>query len=195
MKFLLKLSGRIDAISELVGRVIMWLILAAVLLSAGNAIVRKAFQMGSNALTDMQWYLFSGVFLLGAGYAFLKNVHVRIDFVSSRLSSRTRSWIDIVGILIFLAPLCWILIQMSWPLFVKAWQSGEMSQNAGGLIRWPVYLLLPVGMALLLLQSASELIKRIAFLRGLIPDPLAHNQEENNPPEEAQVDNPPSEAR
>lgn len=195
MKIFLKLSSRIDAFSELVGRAIMWLILAAVLLSAGNAIVRKAFQMGSNALTDMQWYLFSGVFLLGAGYAFLKNVHVRIDFVSSRLSSRARSWIDAAGILIFLAPLCWILIQMSWPLFMKAWQSGEMSQNAGGLIRWPVYLLLPVGMALLLLQSASELIKRIAFLRGLIPDPLAHDQAENDSPAAMSSDNPPSEAR
>jgi len=193
MKFLLKLSGLIDTLSEHVGRAIMWLILLAVLLSAGNAIVRKAFRMGSNALLDMQWYLFSGVFLLGAGYAFLKNVHVRIDFISSRLSARTRSWIDVVGILIFLAPLCWILIQMSWPLFVKAWQSGEMSQNAGGLIRWPVYLLLPAGMALLLLQSASEMIKRIAFLRGLIPDPLVHDPAKNDSPAAMPSDNPPSE--
>ena len=176
MKFLLKFSRRVDAMSEYVGRAIMWLILAAVLLSAGNAIMRKAFHMGSSAYTEMQWYLYSAVFLLGAGYAFLKKVHVRIDFISGRLSARGRSWIDIVGILVFLAPFCWMMIQMSWPLFVKAWQSGEMSQNAGGLIRWPVYLLLPVGLALLLLQSASELIKRIAFLRGLIPDPLAHDQ-------------------
>ncbi len=195
MKFLLKLSGLIDAISERIGQAIMWLILATVLLSAGNAIVRKAFHAGSNAFTDMQWYLYSGVFLLGAGYAFLHNVHVRIDFVSGRLSARGRSWVDIVGIIAFLAPLCWILIQMSWPLFIKAWQSGEMSQNAGGLIRWPVYLLLPVGIALLLLQSASELIKRIAFLRGLIPDPLAHGEVENTSPEETQADTPPSEAR
>jgi len=180
-----------DALSEQIGRVIMWLILAAVLISAGNAIVRKAFQMGSNAFLEMQWYLFSGVFLLGAGYVFLKNIHVRIDFLSSRLSERTRSWIDVVGILVFLAPLCWILIQMSWPLFIKAWQSGEMSQNAGGLIRWPVYLLLPVGMALLLLQSASELIKRIAFLRGLIPDPLAHSQPEKDPPAAIAPNHPP----
>jgi TRAP-type mannitol/chloroaromatic compound transport system permease small subunit len=182
MKILLKLSGLVDTLSEQIGRVIMWLILAAVLISAGNAIARKAFQIGSNAFIEMQWYLFSGVFLLGAGYAFLKNVHVRIDFLSSRLSERTRSWIDIVGILVFLTPLCWILIQMSWPLFVRAWQSGEMSQNAGGLIRWPVYLLLPVGMSLLFLQGASELIKRIAFLRGLIPDPLAHGQTEKDSP-------------
>jgi TRAP-type mannitol/chloroaromatic compound transport system permease small subunit len=195
MKFLIKLSSLVDTLSEYIGRAIMWLILLAVLLSTGNAIVRKAFHMGSSALTEMQWYLYSGVFLLGAGYAFLKNVHVRIDFVSGRLSARTRSWIDIVGILVFLAPLCWILIQMSWPLFVKAWQSGEMSQNAGGLIRWPVYLLLPAGLVLLLLQSASELIKRIAFLRGLIPDPLAYVQAKNESPAAMLSDNPPSEAR
>jgi len=194
MKILLKLSGWIDALNGQVGRIIMWLILAAVLLSAGNAIARKVFRVGSNALTDMQWYLFSGVFLLGAGYVFMKNIHVRIDFLSGRLSARARSWIDIIGILVFLAPFCWILIQMSWPLFFKAWQSGEMSQNAGGLIRWPAYLLLPVGMFLLLLQSASELVKRFAFLRDLIPDPLAHGQEKKASPEETQADNPPSEA-
>ena len=195
MKFLLKISVLIDALNERVGQIIMWLILAAVLLSAGNAIARKAFHAGSNALTDMQWYLYSGVFMLGAGYAFLKNVHVRIDFVSGRLSARGRSWIDIVGILLFLAPFCWIMILMSWPLFTNAWQSGEMSQNAGGLIRWPVYFLIPSGMALLLLQSASELIKRIAFLRGLIPDPLAQGHAENDSPEATPADHTSSEAR
>ena len=194
MKFLLKLSGLVDALNGRVGRAIKWLILAAVLLSAGNAIARRVFHTGSMALLEVQWYLFSGVFLLGAGYVFLKNIHVRIDTVSSRLSARTRSWIDIIGILVFLAPFCWLLIQLSWPLFLKAWDSGEMSQNAGGLIRWPVYLLLPLGMVLLLLQSASELIKRIAFLRGLIPNPLAHGQEEKAAPEETQADNSQSEA-
>ncbi len=191
MKFLLRLSAWIDRTSGSVGRTIMWLILAAVLISAGNAIARKAFRIGSNAFLDMQWYLFSGVFLLGAGYAFLKNAHVRIDFVSNRLSARARSLIDAVGILFFLAPFCWILIQMSWPLFVNAWQSGEMSQNAGGLIRWPAYLLLPAGMVLLLLQSASELIKRVAFLVGLIPDPLAHDRPGNDSPAAMLSDNPP----
>ncbi len=195
MKFLLKISVLIDALNERVGQIIMWLILVAVLLSAGNAIARKAFHAGSNALTDMQWYLYSGVFMLGAGYAFLKNVHVRIDFVSGRLSARGRSWIDIVGILLFLAPFCWIMILMSWPLFTNAWQSGEMSQNAGGLIRWPVYLLIPSGMALLLLQSASELIKRIAFLLGLIPDPLSHGHAGDDSQEATQAGNSPSEAR
>ncbi|RJQ52867.1 MAG: TRAP transporter small permease subunit [Desulfobacteraceae bacterium] len=190
MKLLLRLSALVDSINERVGRVITWLTLAAVLISAGNAIARKAFQMSSNALLEVQWYLFAGVFLLGAGYAFLKNVHVRIDFVSSRLSARTRSLIDIFGIVIFLAPLCGMLIQLSWPLFVNAWQSGEMSQNAGGLIRWPVYLLVPVGMVLLLVQSGSELIKRIAFLRGLIRDPLAHGHANDDSPAAMPADHP-----
>lgn len=174
MNFLLKLSRLIDALSDLIGKSLIWLILAAVLVSAGNAIVRKIFNMSSNAFLEIQWYLFAAVFMLGAGYAFLKNAHVRIDFLSNRFSERTRNWIDIFGILLFLGPLCYMLIVMSWPLFMNAWTSGEMSQNANGLIRWPVYLMIPAGMALLLLQAFSELIKRVAFLRGLIPDPIGH---------------------
>lgn len=177
MNSLLKLSGLIDAFTDLVGKSVIWLVLAAVLISAGNAIVRKTFNTSSNALLEIQWYLFSAVFLLGAGYAFLRNAHVRIDFISSHLSPRMRNWIDIVGIIIFLGPLCFLLIKLSWPLFVNAWVSGEMSQNAGGLIRWPVMLMIPAGMALLLLQAASELIKRFAFLRGAIADPLGHGEE------------------
>ncbi|OGB23156.1 MAG: C4-dicarboxylate ABC transporter substrate-binding protein [Burkholderiales bacterium RIFCSPLOWO2_02_FULL_57_36] len=180
MKLLLKISSLIDWINERVGHGLMWLILAAVLISAGNAIVRKAFNMSSNALLEVQWYLFSAVFLFGSGYAFLKNIHVRIDFLSNRLSPKTRSWIDIIGIIVFLTPLCLLLIFLSWPLFVNAWESGEMSQNAGGLIRWPVYALIPIGMTLLLMQGVSELIKRIAFLYGLIPDPLAHGEHSEN---------------
>ena len=172
MKALLQVSRVIDRINEHVGRVIMWLVLAAVLVSAVNAVVRKSLSISSNAWLELQWYLFSAVFLLGAGYAFLRNAHVRIDFISSRLSARTRSLIDVVGIVVFLIPLCVLMIDMSWPLFTRAWTSGEMSQNAGGLIRWPVYLLVPLGMSLLLAQAVSELIKRIAFLRGLIPDPI-----------------------
>jgi len=178
MKFLLKMSGLIDGLSRRIGQVIIWFILATVLLSTGNALARKLFRIGSNAFTEMQWYLYGAVFLLGAGYAFLKNAHVRIDFVSSHLSPRVRSVIDILGIIIFLAPLCLLLISISWPLFVNALQSGEMSSNAGGLIRWPVYLLLPTGMFLLLLQSFSEIIKRVAFLQGTIPDPLSHKSED-----------------
>lgn len=181
MKLLLKLSNLADALNARVGQAVKWLVLATVLLSAGNAIMRKAFRLGSNASTDMQWYLFSGVFLLGAGYVFLQNGHVRIDVLSGRLSPRVRSWVDIGGILLFLAPFCAILIYLSWPLFLNAWHSGEMSQNAGGLIRWPAYLLLPVGMSLLLLQSISELIKRIAFLLGLIADPLSHRRASTEP--------------
>ncbi|MFN6961405.1 MAG: TRAP transporter small permease subunit [Rhodocyclaceae bacterium] len=174
MDFLLRTSKLIDALSQRIGAMTLWLVLAAVLISGGNAIVRKLFQTSSNALLELQWYLFSAVFLLGAGYAFLKNAHVRIDFVASRFSPRLRATIDIIGILVFLLPFCYLIFAQSWTLFVKAWESGEMSQNAGGLIRWPAYLLMPLGMALLGLQAFSELIKRIAFLRGSIPDPTAH---------------------
>ena len=174
MQFLLRLSRGMDAISEWVGRILIWALFATVIVSATNAVIRKVFSIGSNAWLELQWYLFAAGFLLGAGYTFLHNAHVRIDFISGRLSARTRNIIDIVGIVAFLTPLAWILLQLSWPLFVNAWQSGEMSQNAGGLIRWPVLALLPLGMVLLLGQAASELVKRVAFLKGLIPDPLAH---------------------
>jgi TRAP-type mannitol/chloroaromatic compound transport system permease small subunit len=169
----LKLARLIDGMNNFIGRSLFWLILAAVLISAGNAIVRKAFDISSNALLEVQWYLFAAVFTLGAGYAFLKNAHVRIDFVSNYFSARTRNLIDIVGILLFMFPLCYMIIVISWPLFVNAMASGEMSQNAGGLIRWPVYLLLPVGFALLALQGLSELIKRIAFIVGAAPDAIS----------------------
>jgi TRAP-type mannitol/chloroaromatic compound transport system permease small subunit len=135
--------------------------------------VRKAFNVGSNAYLEVQWYLFAGVFMLGAGYAFLRNAHVRIDFISSKLSKRSNAIIDILGIVVFVIPLCLILIVLSWPFFINAWNTGEMSSNAGGLIRWPVYLLVPVGFSILLLQSLSELIKRIAFLRGQIAEPMS----------------------
>jgi TRAP-type mannitol/chloroaromatic compound transport system permease small subunit len=176
MQLLLRLSRGIDWISEKVGAILIWLVLAAVLISTANAVIRKVFNIGSNAWLEAQWYLFAAVFMLGAGYTFLHNAHVRIDFISGKLTPRARNIIDIIGIVAFLAPLCWLLIDLSWPLFVNAWKSGEMSQNAGGLIRWPVYLMIPTGMALLLAQAVSELIKRIAFLRGLIPDPLAHKE-------------------
>lgn len=172
MAALLRLAGLIDWINERIGRLLIWLVLAAVVLSAGNAVVRKSISYSSNAFLEAQWYLYSAVFLLGAGYAFLHNVHVRIDVVSSRLSARARSWIDVAGIVLCLLPLCLLMLYLSWPLFARAWESGEMSHSAGGLIRWPVYLLIPLGMGLLLLQAVAELIKRIAFLRGLRPDPI-----------------------
>ena len=170
---LLAASRQIDRFNEAIGKSMRWLVLAAVLISAGNAIVRKAFSIGSNSLLEIQWYLFAAVFMLGGGYAFLRNVHVRIDFVSSKLSKRTNTIIDILGIIIFLIPLCLILINLSWPLFVSTWTSGEMSSNAGGLIRWPVMMLIPLGFGLLLLQAFSELTKRFAFLQGLIPEPFS----------------------
>jgi len=170
---LLKLSHAVDWLNTVIGKITMWLILATTLISAGNALVRKIFDLSSNSLLEIQWYLFAAVFLLGAGYGFLKNSHVRIDFVSATFSPRTRNWIDAVGIVAVLFPFCVVVIQLSWPLFIQAFDSGEMSQNAGGLIRWPVYGLVPLGFALLMLQGISELIKRVAFLTGNGPDVLS----------------------
>ena len=172
MQTLLDISQIIDRLSRLIGKSIIWLILVATLISAINAIIRKAFNIGSNAFLEIQWYLFAAVFLFGAGYTFLQNAHVRIDVVSSRLSPRTRILIDIGGIVFFVLPLCWFMISFSWPIVAQAYNSGEVSSNAGGLIRWPVYALVPIGFALLGLQSFSELIKRIAYLTGHGPDPL-----------------------
>ena len=167
MSLLLRLSRLIDHLNLLLGRVTMWLVLAAVLISAGNAVVRKAFSMSSNAWLEIQWYLFAAVFMLGVGHVLLRNAHVRIDFISSRLPRRTNAIIDAVGIVVFTIPLSLILIDLCWPLFRDAWISGETSPNAGGLIRWPVLLLVPAGFVILLLAATSELIKRIAFLQGL----------------------------
>lgn len=171
MQGLLRLSAAIDWVSERIGRVILWLVLVAVLISAANAVIRKLFDISSNAWLEVQWYLFSAIFLLCAGYVLKRNEHVRIDVLSSRLSKRGQIWIDIIGLTLFLLPATILIAWLSWPLFYRAYVSGEMSQNAGGLIRWPVFLLLPVGFALLSLQGVSELIKRIAFLMGLIDDP------------------------
>lgn len=174
MSFLLKISRLIDGINGLIGKLAMWLILAATLISAGNAIIRRVFGTSSNAWLEIQWYLFAAVFMLGGGYAFLRNAHVRIDFISTKFSQRTRNWIDVIGIIVFLLPLCIMMISEGWPVFERAWTSGEMSSNAGGLIRWPVYLLIPVGFAILMAQGLSELIKRIAYISGQGPDPLDH---------------------
>lgn len=175
MSILLSISRLIDSLNHWIGRLAMWLILATTLISAGNAIVRKVFGTSSNAWLEIQWYLFAAVFMLGGGYAFLRNAHVRIDFISSKFSARTRNWIDVSGILVFLLPLSYMMISLGWPLFERAWVSGEVSSNAGGLIRWPVYALIPLGFFILMLQGLSELIKRIAFLVGAGPDPLDHD--------------------
>lgn len=179
MNALLKLSKWIDALNEGIGKIILWLVLAAVLISAGNAVMRKAFDIGSNAFLEIQWYLFAAVFMLGSGYVWLRNGHVRIDFISSKLSRRSNAIIDVVGMLAFTIPLCIILINLSWPVFHRAWESGEMSQNAGGLIRWPVILMIPLGFGLLLLQTVSELIKRIAFLSGARSEPFSTDHEKS----------------
>jgi TRAP-type mannitol/chloroaromatic compound transport system permease small subunit len=168
---LLQFSRWIDALTERIGRWTSWLVLAAVLISAANAIVRKAFNTSSNAYLEIQWYLFAGIFLLAAGYTLLRQEHVKIDVILGRFSRRTQIWVEILGSLFFLLPLVIVVIDLSLPVVWKAYASGEMSSNAGGLIRWPVYLLLPVGFALLGLQAFSEVIKRLAFLQGLADDP------------------------
>jgi TRAP-type mannitol/chloroaromatic compound transport system permease small subunit len=171
MNFLLFVSKRIDRFSEWIGRWVAWLVLAAVLISTGNAIMRKTFNMSSNAFLEVQWYLFAAVFLLASGYTLLRQEHVKIDVVSGRFSKRTQIWIDIVGICLFLLPFTYMITKLALPLVTNAYETQEMSSNAGGLIRWPVFALLPAGMLLLALQAVSELIKRIAFLQGLVPDP------------------------
>lgn len=176
MDLLLRIARAIDSLNERIGRAVLWLVLVAVLISAANAAVRKLFSVSSNAFLEVQWYLFSAIFLLAAGYTLLRNEHVRIDVLLHRFSKRTQIWVDIFGIVVFLLPAAALIGSLSWPLFVKAYVSGEMSENAGGLIRWPVYLLMPTGFLLLVLQGISELIKRVAFLKGLIPDPTARNQ-------------------
>jgi len=168
---LLKLSRVIDAITERIGHTIYWLVLAAVLISAANATVRKIFNYSSNSFLEIQWYLFSLIFLFLAGYTLKSNEHVRIDIVTGRLSARARTWIDIFGTLFFLLPMAILIMYLSWPVFVDAYQRHEVSTNAGGLIVWPARLMVPVGFFLLIVQAISELIKRIAFLRGIIPDP------------------------
>lgn len=171
MKWLLGFSRSVDVLNKWVGRSVVWLVLASVLISALNAVVRKAFNYSSNAYLEIQWYLFAAVFLLAAGYTLLVNEHVRIDVVAQRLSRRTQAWIDIIGLLVFVLPLCIFIVYVSLPWTVRAYVSGEMSFNSGGLIRWPAYALMPLGFTLLGLQSLSELIKRVAFLRGLRGDP------------------------
>lgn len=171
MRGFLKFSNAVDWLNAQVGKWVIWLILGSTLISAVNAIVRKAFNTSSNAYLEVQWYLFAAAFLLAAGYTLLNGEHVKIDVISSRLSKRAQIWIDVFGFTLFLLPVCLVVLYYGIPFFLQGFRSGEMSSNAGGLIRWPVYLLMPVGFALLMLQGLSELIKRLAFLQGLIPDP------------------------
>ena len=173
MQALLKSSRAIDALSEGVGKATIWLVLVVTLISAANAFVRYTFNYSSNGLLEIQWYLFSAIFLLCAGYTLMRNEHVRIDVISGRFSPRTHAWIDIIGTLFFLAPMAVAVLYLSWPIFINAYLNNEYSSNAGGLIVWPVRALVPIGFSLLILQGVSELIKRFAFLKGLISDPNA----------------------
>ncbi|SON57633.1 TRAP-type mannitol/chloroaromatic compound transport system, small permease component [Hartmannibacter diazotrophicus] len=171
MPVLLRLSYLIDNINGFIGRSVSWLVLIAVLISAGNATMRKVFSVASNAWLEAQWYLFSAVFLLAAGYTLLKGEHVKIDIIYGHLQRRTQVWIEILGTLLFLFPFVGITFYLTLPQALNRITSGEVSNNAGGLMLWPVWILVPIGFALLGLQGASELFKRIAFLRGAGPDP------------------------
>lgn len=171
MNALLKLSRHVDALTVRIGKSAIWLVLVVVLVSAGNAVMRYTVNYSSNALLEIQWYLFGLIFLSCSGYTLLRNEHVRIDLISGRLSRRGQIWIDILGILFFLMPMAIAILALSWPVFMHAFESGEMSNSAGGLIVWPARLMIPAGFLLLILQAVSELIKRIGFLKGLCPDP------------------------
>ncbi|POR12064.1 TRAP transporter small permease subunit [Diaphorobacter sp. DS2] len=172
MQALLSLSRAIDRLNAFVGKYSIWLIFASTFISAANAIVRKAFDTSSNAFLEVQWYLFAWSFLIAAGWTLLNREHVRIDVVNSRLPKKVQVWIDIVGFALFLTPLCITILYLTMPVVIQMYQSGEVSGNPGGLIRWPVWVAIPVGITLLMLQGWSELIKRIAFLRGQGPDPM-----------------------
>ncbi len=176
MQGLLKASRVIDAINDRFGIVAIWLVLISCLVSAGNAASRHFLDLSSNAWLEIQWYMFAAIVLLGGPFTLKVNGHVRVDLIYSSVSDRTRLWIDLLGGLFFLLPICLILIYFTWPFFLDSWRIGEMSQNAGGLIRWPVKLLLPIGFALMALQGFSEIIKRIAALGSI--DGLQHGYEQ-----------------
>jgi len=179
MQALLKFSRGVDRLNAFVGRWVLWLILASTVISGVNAVTRKAFNLSSNAYLEIQWYFFAAAFLLAAGYTLLHGEHVKIDVIYGKLSRRTQNWIDILGFSLFLIPVCLVMLWYGWPFFLQGFHSGEMSQNAGGLVRWPVYLMIPLGFGLLLLQGLSELVKRIAFHKGLIDDPAVKRREKS----------------
>ncbi len=171
MNALLALSRAIDWLNTRIGLAVIWLVLIAVLISAANAIMRKAFDMSSNAFLETQWYLFSAIFLLCSPFTLLHNQHIRIDVIAGRLSPRTQAWIDIFGTVFFLMPMALLIMELSWPVFMRSWNINEVSSNAGGLVVWPARLLVPVGFFLLALQGISQLIKLVAYLRGQGPNP------------------------
>lgn len=185
MAGLLGLSRVIDRTNEFIGKNIAWLILLAVLVSAYNAIVRylgdalPAFlpiPRASNALLELQWYLYGTVFMLAAAYTLQRNEHVRIDVVSSRLSKRTRDWIDLLGHIFFLVPFTFLMVYLAFPWFLRSYRSGEISANASGLILWPAKMMVVIGFVLLSAQAISEIVKRWAVIRELIPDPTPQHE-------------------
>jgi len=173
MSALLSLSRAIDEVNRRIFRVVMWLILVVTLISAGNAVVRYLLNISSNSWLELQWYLFSAIFLFAAPHTLQQNEMVRIDVIAGRLSKRTQAWIDVLGTVFFLLPVSLLILYLSWPVFMQALQRGEMSTNAGGLIIWPARLLVPIGFFLLTMQGVSQLIKYAAFLTGHGPDPTA----------------------
>lgn len=182
MKPLLALARAIDSINEKVFRLVMWLILIVTMVSSGNAVVRYLLDRSSNAWLELQWYLFAAIFLLCAAYTLKSNEMVRIDVIAGRLSRRAQAWIDVFGAVVFLLPICLMMVWLSWPVFVQAYLHDEMSSNAGGLVLWPARLLMPVGFVLLGAQGIAELIKVLAFLTGDGPDP--HAKEDGRSAEE-----------
>ena len=166
MRTLLALSRAVDALNERLGKAADALVFLSCLISAANAFSRYAFSVSSNAWLEIQWYMFAALVMLGASYTLKKNEHVRVDIVYTNLSTRRQIGIDILGAVLFLLPAAVILAYLSWPVFYNAWAEGEVSGNAGGLVRWPVKIFLPLGFALLALQGLSELVKRIAMLTG-----------------------------
>ena len=177
MRLLLQFSALIDALNEKIGVICNWLVLLACVVSAGNAMVRYAYDTSSNAWLEVQWYMFAVIVMFGASYTLKRNEHVRVDLFYMTLSRRGQLWVDILGTLIFLLPTCAILAWLSWPFFIQSYNVFEHSSNAGGLLRWPIKLVLPVGFALVALQGLSELIKRVAFLNGYAVDSLEAHYE------------------
>ncbi|GGB02770.1 C4-dicarboxylate ABC transporter [Brucella endophytica] len=173
MAGLLSLSRAIDAINTFLGKAVSWLLLLAIFISAVNAVTRKLFNLSSNAWLEAQWYLFSAAFLVAAAYTLLSNEHVKVDLVYGNLSRRAQLWVEVFGTIFFLLPFCLITIYLSWPTVMEKFATGETSNNTGGLILWPVWAMIPLGFGLLALQGVSELIKRIAILRGDMPDAIA----------------------
>jgi TRAP-type mannitol/chloroaromatic compound transport system permease small subunit len=169
MKTLLAFAAAIDRLNEWIGKLVAWLGLAAVVVCTANALMRYTFNVSSNAWLELQWYFNSAVFLLIAAYALKRNEHVRIDVIASRLSPRAQAWIDLLGAIFMLLPACIIIAWFSWPSLANSWRIHEYSSDPGGLLRWPVRLLIPVAFTLLALQGVSEIVKRVAYLRGLLP--------------------------